>query len=388
VRVCFVSHSSGEGGAEKALLETIDVLRDEGVECTVFLPERGAMANELDTLRVPYCVAPYKWWVGAKTDTVKARIVRAGTNCLAAMSVLDKAIQWRPHLIVSNTNAVVVGALVAYVLRRPHLWHLHEFGEEDHGFTFDLGERISYRVMDSLSSICVTNSRAVTAKYDRHIPASKLRQIYYSMHRFRPVREESGSPPVPPRRFPFRCIIVGRLSEGKGHQDAIEAIAELRRHDIRTELLVVGSGPTEHENYLRGLVRRYELGECVLFIGQAKNVLPFVQSADIVLMCSRAEAFGRVTVEAMLAEKPVIGANSGGTPELIQEGTTGLLYQPGNSRELADKLRYLCERPPVAKQMGVNAGAWARASFTKNRYSKEILSALDAAIKKAGIRIE
>jgi glycosyltransferase involved in cell wall biosynthesis len=384
VRVCFVSHSWQCEGAEKALLETIEILKDEGVECRVFVPGPGQMVDELIRLKVPYCVLPFHWWVGAKTESLRTRVDVLGMILFETLPMLEKAMQWRPDVIYSNTKAIVVGALMAYVLRRPHVWHLHEFGEEDHGLAFTLGDRISYRLMNSLSSICITNSRAVTAKYAPHISASKLRQIYYSMHCPWPEGEELGSrPAIPPRRFPYRCIIIGRFSTGKGHQEAIEAMAELRQQENTCDLLVVGSGTREEENYLRSLVLRHRLEERVLFMGQVRNVLPFVQAADIALMCSRAEAFGRVTVEAMLAGKPVIGANAGGTPELIQEGTTGLLYRSGDPRDLAEKIKYLCQRPLVAKQMGVNGREWARATFTKSRYRNEILSALQAAIGSA-----
>jgi glycosyltransferase involved in cell wall biosynthesis len=382
VRVCFISHSWQCEGAEKALLETIEILKDEGIECAVFVPGPGAMVEELIRLKVPYCILPFHWWVGAKTESLRNRVEVLGMILFETLPMLEKAMQWRPDVIYSNTKAIVVGALMAYVLRRPHVWHLHEFGEEDHGLAFTLGDRISYRLMDSLSSICITNSRAVTEKYAPHISTSKLRQIYYSMHCAGPELKKSSEPPsIPPRKFPCRCVIVGRFSKGKGHQDAIEAMAELPPQE--SDLLVVGSGTREDENYLRSLVRQHRLEERVIFIGQVRNVLPFVQSADIALMCSRAEAFGRVTVEAMLAGKPVIGANGGGTPELIQEGVTGLLYRPGDPKDLAEKIKYLCQDPLAAKQMGVNGREWARATFTKSRYRSEILAALHDAVGSA-----
>lgn len=71
--------------------------------------------------------------------------------------------------------------------------------------------------------------------------------------------------------------------------------------------------------------------------------MQFIRMADVVLICSHWEPFGRVTVEAMLAGKPVI-AISGATVELIHDGVTGLLYDPGNYSVLANKMRYFCMR--------------------------------------------
>lgn len=100
-----------------------------------------------------------------------------------------------------------------------------------------------------------------------------------------------------------------------------------------------------------------------------------LRRADAILMCSKREAFGRVTVEGMLAGKPVIGANSGGTLELIQDGITGLLYTSGDPKALAEKIRYLYENPDTATHVGENAKAWAETSFTRDRYRKDVLEA-------------
>ncbi len=93
-------------------------------------------------------------------------------------------------------------------------------------------------------------------------------------------------------------------------------------------------------------------------------------------MCSRMEAFGRVTIEAMKMGTPVIGARSGGTPEVIREGLTGLLYTPGDVKELADKIQQLCENRQTARQMGEQARRWAMASFTQERHGAEVLAIL------------
>ncbi len=103
---------------------------------------------------------------------------------------------------------------------------------------------------------------------------------------------------------------------------------------------------------------------------------PVMQQADILLMCSRKEAFGRVTVEGMKAGKPVIGAGSGGTKELIRDGYNGFLYTFGDYRELAEKVKYLCQHPDEAGQMGENGKQWALEKFNIEHYTEEVLTVL------------
>ena len=101
-----------------------------------------------------------------------------------------------------------------------------------------------------------------------------------------------------------------------------------------------------------------------------------MRSADVILVFSRSEAFGRVTIEAMIAGKPVIGARSGATAELIQNGVNGLLYSVGDPESLAAEIRYLHDNPKVADQLGKNARKWVEEHFSQDRYSEKILSVL------------
>jgi hypothetical protein len=97
-----------------------------------------------------------------------------------------------------------------------------------------------------------------------------------------------------------------------------------------------------------------------------------IDQADIVLVCSQNEAFGRITLEAMLLKKPVIGTNAGGTPELIREGVNGLLYTPGECIELAEKIEYFIRHPEKIREFGENGYEFARKNFTKNGYGGRV----------------
>jgi glycosyltransferase involved in cell wall biosynthesis len=141
---------------------------------------------------------------------------------------------------------------------------------------------------------------------------------------------------------------------------------------VRVELLIVGDGDPQYREYLENIATKNHIEQFIKFYGYADNPFPLMQSADVVLVCSKCEAFGRVTVEGMRAGKPIIGTRSGGTQELIRDGFNGLLYTAEDERELAQKIRYICDRPDLAKQMGENGQQWAAEQFTPARYGKEI----------------
>lgn len=125
--------------------------------------------------------------------------------------------------------------------------------------------------------------------------------------------------------------------------DALLAVADLMRQGIQIKLKIVGNGDREYLKQLKHIVVQRNIAEHVEFIGYVDNPYSIINSGNIVLVCSRSEAFGRVTVESMLLKKPVIGTRSGTNPELIKEEFNGLLYQPGNHQELAKKIKYLTE---------------------------------------------
>jgi hypothetical protein len=63
VRVCFLSHSKDKGGAERALLESIDALKHRGVDCFVLVPAHGDLSQELRERQIPFDVIPYGMWM-------------------------------------------------------------------------------------------------------------------------------------------------------------------------------------------------------------------------------------------------------------------------------------------------------------------------------------
>jgi len=127
------------------------------------------------------------------------------------------------------------------------------------------------------------------------------------------------------------------------------------------------------------------LEKLVRFTGQVSDPSPIVKGSDIALVCSRSEAFGRVTVEAMKLGKPVVGARGGATPELIQENFNGLLYTPGDYLDLAQKIKYLIDNPEVARQMGENGRRWAEQEFTQEKYAGKVLQALEEVLRQRAV---
>ena len=105
-----------------------------------------------------------------------------------------------------------------------------------------------------------------------------------------------------------------------------------------------------YKNYLVNLVKEKKLTNNIIFKGYLKDINGLLSKSVIGLVCSKNEAFGRVTVEYMMAKLPVISANSGASIELLNG--CGSLYELGNPKDLADKIEFLIKNPSERIKLG------------------------------------
>ena len=136
---------------------------------------------------------------------------------------------------------------------------------------------------------------------------------------------------------------------------------------------MAGRGAEECVESLHRLRRTQNLKKEVSLLGYVTDQFEVYQRADAVLMCSPNESMGRVTAEAMAAARPVIGYNSDGTAELIEDEHNGLLYD-GTDQHLAYCMGRLMSNPGWAKSLGRNAWEKAEREFTNEVYAKYVYS--------------
>jgi glycosyltransferase involved in cell wall biosynthesis len=367
-KVCFFLPSSNRDGAELSGLECMDALKALGMRCHVVIPKKGPLIADLTARQITYQIIPYKVWIEPPVPVWKGFLVTLWNLVITYVAALLIS-RRQCDLIITNTINICVGALVAKLHGLPHIWYFREFGYEDHGWRFHLGEKPSRWLMNRLSLLCLSVSRAVAEKYQKGMAAAKVHYVY------QPIEvDQSASPDIALEKQPFQitAIMVGRLQEGKRQEDAIRALALLREQGVTAGLWLVGGGDQHYADFLQKLVQEKALTAQVRFLGQVENAFPYIQKADVLILCSRCEAFARVVVEAMKAGKPVLGSRCGGTVEQIMDGVNGFLYEPRDHQELAEKIRYLLDHPHKALEMGRNGREWAMQTFTRERYRKNL----------------
>jgi glycosyltransferase involved in cell wall biosynthesis len=279
---------------------------------------------------------------------------------------------------VSNTLAFPHGAVAAALEHVPHVWYVHEFGREDLG-PMVYGDPGSFRLIGLLSQRVIANSDAVAQKLRRYIPTNKVRVIYYA------VEVPELSPPVRSENGAFRLLTLGRTTVGKGQEDSVRATAVLADLGVDVRLTLVGGGQQNaYRRQLAELVSESPARGRVVFEDSTPSPFAYLAEADVFLMTSRCEAFGRVTIEAMKAARPVVATRSGGNVELVRDDWNGLLYRPGDPGDLARQVKRLHDDRALASELGANAEAWARETFTFERYCDQLLAVLSEAANAGG----
>lgn len=159
--------------------------------------------------------------------------------------------------------------------------------------------------------------------------------------------------------------IVARLSEEKGHQYLLHAFAQLYREDKSLRLMVVGDGPLWTQT--KALAKKLGIVEGVIFTGLQRNVPAYLALFDVFVLSSTRESFPLAAREAMSAGKAVIAPNIGGCSEVVEDGTTGYLFEAGNVNDLAAKMRQiLCNERFV--EFGRQATVRAERLFSKQQW--------------------
>jgi glycosyltransferase involved in cell wall biosynthesis len=157
---------------------------------------------------------------------------------------------------------------------------------------------------------------------------------------------------------PLVCI-ASRLFRWKGHHDLIEAIDLIRREIADVRLLIVGEDDPRANpgggSYRAELVERIGalgLDRNVVFTGFRTDVARLIAASDVFCQPSAEEPFGMVYLEAMAMRRPVVAYASGGTPEVVSDGETGLLVERGDTAGLARCLLRLFRDPELRRRLG------------------------------------
>lgn len=375
MKILFLDQSGKPGGAELCLLDIAKPYRDR---CLVTLLADGPFRNLLEQHQIPVQVL--------SSDGIQVRkdsSWRQGLGSLAPLlPLITKVVRLSRgyDLIYANTpKALVVGAIAAWLSRRPLVYHLHDILSPDHFSA--MNRRLAVTLANRCASLVIANSEASRTAFIAAGGRTDLTQVIYNG--FESQAYQSVTPDVAQLRQQLGLesqFVVGhfsRLSPWKGQHVLLEALARCPE-DITA--LFVGDALFGEQQYVEQLhqqVNALGLQKRVRFLGFRSDVVTLMKLCDLIAHTSTApEPFGRVIVEAMLCGKPVVAAKSGGAVELITPEIDGWLTTPGNPQQLAAVINLCRNQPERSKAIAHQAQIQASQRFDLSTINQQIAQLL------------
>jgi hypothetical protein len=322
----------------------IDAYRAEGVATTVLAAApallryggvHGAAARATAAMALP------RWWLRL-----------AGHLRRVDAAILD----------VIDQRGIVLGAPAALLARTRGVWHVHTPGSPSRIDGF--GRRWARAcIAPSAGSATGLGGRAVV------IPPA--------LPSMTTLPHPSLSSPAP------RIVTAGRLHPVKGFDIAIDALAMLLPRLPGVSLDIYGDPQVGHEPHARALdaqVRRLGLADAVRFHGHRPCPWTGWDGAAVYVQPSRSEPFGMALIEAMACGLPVVATHVAGPSDVIDDGRTGLLVEPGDAAALAVAIERVVRDPELADALARAGQAEVLATYTAARLVEQTADVLERAL--------
>ncbi|HEY0978072.1 MAG TPA: glycosyltransferase family 4 protein [Flavobacteriales bacterium] len=393
-RITWITHYAELYGANRSMLDLMLELRRRGIaEPTVILPREGPLGTALVQEGIAHTVIDLRPWMSERTYMGgphhrvmqylryrKAARERAAHNRAMLPLVLAQLRTWGSDAVHLNSAAVPMGAAIQQHSGLPLIWHIRELPEDQYLLHLDSGRRAYGRALRSADRL-IAISKAVRTDIHRYTGQDTDIPVIYNgvLRTADHVRLAQRASERHWDGVVFNFCLIGLIHPSKGQIEAVEALALVRRKHPEARLIIAGTG---RDQELRATIERTGQAEAVEMAGFVSDPFSILERSHTLLMCSRNEAMGRVTVEAMASGIPVIGHASGGTTELVEHGINGYRYTEG-AAELADRMMRMIEHPEMARQLGAKGAEMAAERFTIERYANEIAKVYDAVFSRA-----
>lgn len=371
MKILFVTHYSALYGANKSLLDLIDGLEKtvESFSCEVIIFGKGPMIEELKKRNIKTYRSLYTndvYIENRKFEFVRV-FIKTILNFLSFLILTIRILLGtKVDIIHTNSSITYLGILLAFLFRKKHVWHIREFAYESFKYKYWGGSKLFNLLLEKSYPIAISQSiydrRLKDVSVDRKIvindgviPDNYIQQIGRRL-------SETGE---------IRFGIVGYISEVKNQKEALLAFLSFNKNYPFSKLFIAGEGDQSYIEDLKEIIRTNNLDNSVIFKGYISNIMEFYTKIDILLMCTRNEALGRVTIEAMANGVPVIGYDNAGTSEIVGNNHNGLLYK-GDHSELGRRMEEISSKD-LFSEMSRNASASVQ-KYTIEKSSQQVIT--------------
>ena len=367
--IMYIFNDGLLGGAGYSLLDTVKEIR-KYINPTIVMPKAAEARIVFETLDI-HC-----YELDFAVDYVKMGEVTAEKQEVDYKQSYEAALQLLPIIVKENVQLIHINSSVSYfaaiaalMAGIPYIYHIRELMEEQFGCEFinrQLKQQL-YLQADKLIAISDYVQKIYKEKY-----FVETERIYDGIDIQKYKLDLDND-----KKFENQFLAVAVISQGKGQIDAIHAMEILiDKGYVDIQLVIVGADDSTYVWALKKYIKSKRLEKNIKILPFQSDLKKLHRQASYALTCSQNEALGRVTIEAMLGGNVIIGADSGGTTEIIgRDENRGFLYELHNSEALADAmLKAMQCSNKTKRKMLEDAQKYAENVFSISKYCAKILN--------------
>ena len=385
-KIIYIFDEDDKYGGPKTGMEMVLGLKKMGIEPVVLTSKKNNVNKICDCNNIENYVTHHHKYTYVKTnskikDIIKfvPRFIRYKVGNFIALRTIQKKIDMNKiEFIHTNISAIDLGIKLANKYRLKNIMHIREFWDLDFNMHSYRKNYIGYLNENVFAFIAISN--AIRQHWiKKGIDEKKIYTIYNGVN-FDDINEK--------REFnnfsdKIKILMMGSISEGKGQQELVKAVSLLDKNIKKNiQVDIVGSGYAFAEENLKREISYNRLEDIVKFKGYDKDIRKKINNYDIGIICSKAEGFGRVTIEYMHAGVCVIASDTGANPELIEENKNGLLYKKGNCYDLAKKIAFVCQNRSILEKIAREAMKIANSKFSTEIFVNNIMKFYEEILDK------
>jgi glycosyltransferase involved in cell wall biosynthesis len=367
MRVLHIITRLDKGGSADVLLDLTSGLRKMGNDVFIAVGPTLEPQTDIDAFSIKSEIPVYH---------IKSlqRDCSPFTDCKAFFEILKVIRKIKPDVLHTHTSKAgfigriagrIAGVNVAVHMPHGHIFYGYFSSIKTRLFIFleKIAALFTYRILTltEIEKLDYIREKIARAEKIATIPCGIDIDRYSLSHRT--VRNEFGIPAGLP-------VIgwVGRVESVKGCEYFLRACHLIKKEMPEARYLIVGEGPLKGE--MEELARKLDVSEEVIFAGYRTDMPEIMNSIDLLLHTPLNEGLGRVLLEAMVCEKPVVAADVGGIPEIIEHGVQGFLVPAGDYTSMARESLRILKDPELARLIGCAGRERALDFSTENMVRK------------------
>jgi glycosyltransferase involved in cell wall biosynthesis len=394
IRVLFFDHTAALGGGEIALLNLVRHLNPRTIKSIVVLGAAGPLVErlgpEIDTYTLPL---PVGLATNRKNSLGLATLFQIREILGGLSYILQLAKFIRSHKIdLVHTNSLkadIIGGIASRLAQCPVVWHVRDRIEMD--YLPGPVVRVFRLLCRVIPTYVIANSAATLRTL--HLGPDRPDGTDFGVNgRSAVVHDGTRTRSLSKERSRhlevFRIALIGRISPWKGQHIFLQAAQSVAERFPNVRFFVIGAALFDEHKYdeeIRQLPKKLGIENLVEFTGFCSDIEEVIEGLDLVVHASMTgEPFGQVIIEGMAAGKPVVATNGGGVPEIVEDGSTGILVPMGDVQAMADAICEILADPVRAREMGIRGHQRVENHFTVELTASKVETVFYEVLRRHG----